>query len=213
MPTIICKTEQDEREALIVLRRVKAQADTGVAVDSRWITFNGLSFDCPVLETRALLLGLPSFHMDIRKYGSKNIVDLYAELTFFGSDGAAILSRSQQSLAHRFGYVSTDTLDGSMVPSLVAEGRYDEVAAHCQADVEALAFLYRAKFGAKARGIVFDLETAPIDGVASYRPWIKPDGRLTDQKKIEASIDDKLERAGLDPYLCRIVCLGYLVLA
>src|SRR5688572_20681392 len=61
--------------------------------------------------------------------------------------------------------------------------------------------------------IVFDLETAPLENAADYLDPVKPDGRLTDAKKIEADIIEKaqarLGRCALDYNVGRIVALGY----
>jgi hypothetical protein len=177
-----------------------------MALDSRWVMFNGLSFDGPVLEVRALLLGLPRFEMDLRKYGSRDVCDLYAELSFHGECGMAVMSRSQKALAARLGIVVADGIDGSQVAGLVAEGRYDDVAAHCEADVQTLAAMYRRVHPGQL-GFVCDLETVPVDNASEFRAFVKPDGRLSDQKKIDVDIDSKLGKAGLDPWLCRIVCV------
>jgi predicted PolB exonuclease-like 3'-5' exonuclease len=211
MRTIICTNEAEERQALITLANEHKALDHAVCVDSKWVGFNCLSFDCPVLETRARLLNLPSFGMDIRKYGSRNVCDVWSDLTFNGECGSPVMSRSQKALAARLGIEVTDDIDGKDVARLVSEGRYDEVAAHCLSDVTVLAEMFTRLYP-KRSGLVFDLETVPIDNVKDYREFIKPDSRLTDPKKIEASIQEKAEKAGLDPWLCRIVVIGYQVI-
>jgi hypothetical protein len=208
MPTLICANEAEERAALDTLRAVRQKFDNSITADTRWVCFNGLSFDGPVLETRARLLGAKPFLLDLRKYGSRNICDLYAELTFNGECGMAVMSRTQKALAARLGISVQDDCDGSQVAALVAAGDYYAVAAHCQSDVDTLAAMYRRIYPNRP-GFVFDLETVPVDNAAEYRAFVKPDGRLTDEKKIAADIDAKLGKAGLDPWLCRIVCIGY----
>ena len=63
------------------------------------------------------------------------------------------------------------------------------------------------------RFCVFDIETAPLDDAAVYIPAPKPRANLKDPTKIEADIQEKtaslLDRAALDPDLCRIVAAGW----
>jgi DNA polymerase III epsilon subunit-like protein len=208
MPTLICRNEQDERAALETLARVRSDLRNQTASEPYWIGYNNQSFDGPVLETRARLLGLPPFYMDLRKYGSRNVCDLYAELTFNGSDGCAVMSRSLKAMAARFGIANSDGFSGDQVAELVRAGQYEDVAAHCQADIDTTLALF-TRLHPRWHGLVIDLETASIDGVEQYRQYVKPDGRLTDPAKQAADIEKKLEKAPLDPYLCRIVCVGY----
>jgi hypothetical protein len=208
MPTILCRTEADEREALLDLRQAYISLAEDVALPPRWIGWRIWSFDGPMLETRARLLGLPSFHFDLRKYGSKNVTDLQQVTTFDGSCGVEVMARHQKTIAKRFGIENPDPFDGSMVGEMVREGRWQDIAAHCQADISMTAALYR-RLGFTVPGIVCDVETFPIDGVSDYQEFIKIDSRLTDPKKIEAAKEEKYRQAALDPYLARIVCIGY----
>jgi hypothetical protein len=146
--------------------------------------------------------------LDIRKYGSRDIVDLMADLTFSGADGCAVMSRSLKAMAARFGLGVQDETNGSDVAALIAAGDYEAVAAHCESDVQTTVALYRKLHGNRP-AIVVDIETAAIDNAFEFRTFVKPDGRLSDPKKIEADIDSKLLKAPLDPFLCRIVVLGY----
>ena len=63
------------------------------------------------------------------------------------------------------------------------------------------------------RFCVFDIETAPLADAAVYLPPPKPRANLKDPAKIEADLAEKtaasLERAALDPDLCRIVAAGW----
>jgi hypothetical protein len=56
--------------------------------------------------------------------------------------------------------------------------------------------------------IMADIETAPRDDALA---WVQPDSRLTDEKKIAASKEERASKLALDPNGCRIVCLGSLV--
>ena len=63
------------------------------------------------------------------------------------------------------------------------------------------------------RFCVFDIETAPLAEAEAYLPPPKPRANLKDPAKIEADIREKtaslLDRAALDPDLCRIVAGGW----
>jgi len=54
--------------------------------------------------------------------------------------------------------------------------------------------------------IIIDLESVAIDNAAAY---IKPAGNLKDPEKIKASIMERAEKASLNPWLCRIIALGW----
>lgn len=215
MPTITFRDEAEERVGLASFASLVHHQRTAnmVVADTKLVTFNGIGFDVPVLLTRCRLLGVNPPAFDLRKYGSRDIVDVYADLSFNGEGGQAVMSRSQRALLARFGIPTADTTSGSDVAEMAARGDYEAIAAHCQADIDGLKALYQRVHGEGAKGILLDLETVAIDNAADYRQFVKPDGRLTDEKKIAADVDAKLLKAGLDPYLCRIVCLGWEVLA
>ena len=63
------------------------------------------------------------------------------------------------------------------------------------------------------RFCVFDIETAPLADAAVYLPAPKARANLKDPAKIEADLAEKtaalLEKAALDPDLCRIVAAGW----
>ncbi len=62
------------------------------------------------------------------------------------------------------------------------------------------------------RFTLVDLETVTAPDALPFMPPIEPDGRLTDPVKIAADIEKKtaafIERGGLDPDFCQIVCAG-----
>ena len=63
------------------------------------------------------------------------------------------------------------------------------------------------------RFCVFDIETAPLADAEAYLPTPRARANLRDPAKIEADLADKaaaaLEKAALDPDLCRIVAAGW----
>lgn len=66
-----------------------------------------------------------------------------------------------------------------------------------------------------SRRIVFDLETAPIDGAATYLEPVSAPSNYKDEAKIAAYIAEATaaaaDKCSLDPDLCRIVALGWQV--
>ncbi len=61
--------------------------------------------------------------------------------------------------------------------------------------------------------VVVDLETAPLEDAADYIEAVSAPSNYKDPVKIAAYAKEKqaetVDRASLDPDLCRIVCLGY----
>ena len=101
--------------------------DNGVTVG-----FNVLHFDLPVLFRRSLYLGVPTPRLSIDKYRHDGVIDVAEQLCY----GRRDLLRSLAFYAKRFGIPHDDTVDGSMVAALVADGQWQVVADHCSSDVE-----------------------------------------------------------------------------
>lgn len=95
------------------------------------VGFNCLAFDWPVLLRRSLYLGIPAPHLQIDKYRHDGIVDIAHELTF----GGRMTWRSLAFYCKRFGIPFDDSVDGSQIAQLVADGRWDLIEAHVRADV------------------------------------------------------------------------------
>lgn len=66
-----------------------------------------------------------------------------------------------------------------------------------------------------ARALVLDLETVAIDAAADYLEPVEAPSNYVNQPAIDAYVrkatTKALERCSLDPDLCRIVCLGWLL--
>lgn len=114
----------------------KARAATSINFKQpTLIGFNIRNFDIPVLIQRTRLLGLPTPLLDYSKY-SKEIVDLFEELTFFqGFKSSSAMRRRLKNYCTLFGIPQPDDCDGADVPKLIAEGQTDKVIEHCKADV------------------------------------------------------------------------------
>lgn len=60
--------------------------------------------------------------------------------------------------------------------------------------------------------IFWDCETCARPDVDRFKPYVKPDGRLSDATKIAADIDRRMaDKAALDPYTTRLVSLAWAV--
>lgn len=108
----------------------------------RIITFNGRTFDAPMLMIRCAQLGIPS-PIDLvgHRYDISQRCDLLDALTFMGA------SRATYSLDYwcrRFGVESPkDGVNGAMVAPLHAAGEYQAIADYVLGDVRATAELFR----------------------------------------------------------------------
>lgn len=60
------------------------------------------------------------------------------------------------------------------------------------------------------RPLVFDIETGPrADVIATPAAWFKPDSRLKDPAKIQASIAEQAEDGALSPLTGEVLAIGY----
>jgi predicted PolB exonuclease-like 3'-5' exonuclease len=99
------------------------------------VTYNGGSFDLPVLRWRAMLHEVSAPGLSGRKYFARYLddsVDLCDLLTSFDNRGKVSLD----AVCRTFGWPGKpDGIDGSKVQEFVEAGRFDEVAAYCERDV------------------------------------------------------------------------------
>ncbi len=101
----------------------------------RLVTFNGGSFDLPVLRWRAMLHEVQAPALSRRKSFARyfdDAVDLCDVLASF--DGRSKVSLDHTCQALGIGGKSPD-VDGSQVQQLVDAGRFAEIAAYCERDV------------------------------------------------------------------------------
>lgn len=95
------------------------------------IGYNQVGFDLPILLRRSLYLGVHAPALNLDKYRSPHI-DLQQRLSLNGTKPY----RSLNWYCKRFGLdVPCDTNTGKDIAQLVTEGKWDDVAAHCRADV------------------------------------------------------------------------------
>ncbi len=122
-----CRTEDDERKALAEVHGLATHPfDTPTLV-----TYNGHSFDLPLLMRRARYLGVPFPAINIDRYKSYNL-DLMAILT----DRDPSRRRSLSFYVKRLGWTDlVKPLSGAQESCAPAEGKWDELCESVKHDV------------------------------------------------------------------------------
>ena len=112
------------------------------------VTFNGRGFDVPFVYLRSAVLNVPITRKDWLGYRFQTDphCDLMEQLTFYnvsGRDGAA-RRFNLDFYCKAFGIESPKAqgVTGSDVNTLMAEGRYRDIAEYCLRDVKATVLLY-----------------------------------------------------------------------
>jgi DNA polymerase elongation subunit (family B) len=119
-------SETEERQGLREFWQIASASD-------RFIGFNLLAFDLPVLIRRSQYLGVdvPATVINLDRYRTPH-VDLMERLTFNGK----IKAHSLSFYCKRFGIDVEDDSTGADIDALVRAGQWDAVLAHCRADVQ-----------------------------------------------------------------------------
>ena len=142
-------SDENETERFLIASFGKEQVETP---SSMLVTWNGRTFDLPVLALRALHLGIPwSWYYDDRdlryRYNDKGHCDLMDYLSDFGASKFMKLSDACQMV----GLPGKTDMNGGMVASIVAEGpigaNQECVARYCLQDALQTALLFvRTRF-------------------------------------------------------------------
>lgn len=113
------------------------------------VTFNGRGFDVPFLYLRSAVINVPISRKDWLgyRYQTEPHCDLAEQLTFYnvsGRDGAA-RKFNLDFYCKAFGIESPKAhgVSGMDVGTMVAEGRFKEIAEYCLRDVRATVSLHR----------------------------------------------------------------------
>jgi predicted PolB exonuclease-like 3'-5' exonuclease len=105
------------------------------AFKPQMVTFNGSSFDLPVLRYRAMINRVSAPGLECRRYWyrySNDCLDLCDALASYSPVGKISL----HELCRALGFAGKpDGMDGGEVDRYVQEGRINEVAAYCETDV------------------------------------------------------------------------------
>jgi len=113
------------------------------------VTFNGRGFDVPFMYLRSALLNVQISRKDWLGYRfqTEPHCDLAEQLTFYGVSGREGAARrfNLDFYCKAFGIESPKAqgITGHDVPSLIAEGRYRDIAEYCLRDVRATVLLYQ----------------------------------------------------------------------
>lgn len=113
------------------------------------VTFNGRGFDVPFLYLRSALLNVPISKKNWLGYrfATEPHCDLAEQLTFYGVSGREGAARrfNLDFYCKVFGIESPKShgVTGMDVNTLMAEGKYREIAEYCLRDVRATVELYR----------------------------------------------------------------------
>jgi predicted PolB exonuclease-like 3'-5' exonuclease len=94
------------------------------------VTFNGLSFDLPVLMARSMLLGVPHPTLNLDRYRSPHI-DLLQRLSWNDPSKA----HSLMFYCSRFGISTDDAFTGALIAQLHADGDWESIRKHCASDL------------------------------------------------------------------------------
>ncbi len=107
------------------------------------VTWNGRSFDLPVLALRALRHGIsfPWYYRD-RDYRYRYSTDGHLDLCDFLSDHGAAKMTSLDGAARTIGLSGKDGVDGSQVEGLFHAGQIEALRHYCLSDVAQTAFLF-----------------------------------------------------------------------
>lgn len=151
-PVVACALSAVERDGALVVSELSCWTDrrepeeaflarTFAELHGRTlVTFHGRGFDLPVLELRALKLGLsvPAWFSAGRAADGREHQDLFDLLTAGGSAPAAPLDL----YAKLIGLPGKESVAGKDVSRLYAQGALDKIAGYCMSDVVQTWLLY-----------------------------------------------------------------------
>ncbi len=144
------------------------------------ITFNGASFDLPVLRYRAMVNGLAAPGLSLRPYFNRyteDAIDLCDVLSSFSSQAKATL----HELSRVMGLPGKpDGIAGDQVEKYHREGRLREIADYCESDVVSTyrIWLRYELFRGRLSAATFQASEMNLAGFISARGNTKP--HLTD---------------------------------
>jgi hypothetical protein len=107
------------------------------------VTYNGRSFDLPVLALRSLRCGVPmAWYYNERGIRHRYSEDGHIDLCDWLADHGASRANSLDSLARLIGLPGKIGIDGSQVHQLYQQGKIEDIRNYCLADVAQTALLF-----------------------------------------------------------------------
>ncbi len=101
----------------------------------RLVTYNGRSFDLPVLKYRAMVHGVPSPSLHNRDYGYRYNIDWHCDLLDVLSDFGASTRVKLDEVCKVLGLPGKLGIDGSQVAGMYEAGRIEDIRNYCETDV------------------------------------------------------------------------------
>jgi 3'-5' exonuclease len=150
--------------------------DKIAALNPQLVTFNGNSFDLPVLRYRAMVHEVPAIGLSARPYFNRysdDAVDLCDALSSFSSQAKVSL----HELCRVMGLPGKpDSIDGSEVHAYFRDGRIKEIADYCETDIinTYRVWLRYEQFRGKLTPIQFQLSEQKLAEFIKMRAETKP---------------------------------------
>ncbi|MEZ4403400.1 MAG: 3'-5' exonuclease [Kofleriaceae bacterium] len=168
---VIGEDADDERAILTELSRFVGRARPVL------VTYNGRSFDLPVIAMRALRHGVPlPWYYRERGVRYRYSQDGHIDLCDWLADHGATRSGSLDAVARLIGLPGKVGVDGSQVEGLFRAGQLPRIQDYCLADVVQTAFVllrFRLLQGALAPAAYVEAASALLDALAA-EPRVAP---------------------------------------
>ena len=155
---------------------IAAFVDRIAALNPQLITFNGSSFDLPVLRYRAMVHKVPAIGLSARPYFHRytdDAIDLCDVLSSFAPGAKAKL----HEICRVMGLPGKpNDIDGSEVEKYYREGRVREIAEYCESDVVNTyrLWLRHELFQGKLTNAAFETSEANLAEFVQARSDVKP---------------------------------------
>lgn len=173
--------DRDERELLLDFSRFVGRAHPVL------VTYNGRSFDLPVIALRSLCHGVPlSWYYQGRGVRYRYSEEGHLDLCDWLADHGATRSGSLDAVARLCGLPGKVGVDGSQVEGLFRAGQLASIQAYCLADITQTAFVF-LRFRLLQGLLSYDAYRAAVQSLLTA---LDADGRV-------ASVMSKIDRAHL----------------